>query len=183
MPKAFYSTSTLGHACLVLLLYAQVTSPIRRIGDFCNNILLDNLDAGIPFELSPEPLSEIASLASRMEILADKANRESDQMFQAQYMKNNIGMTFNGRIMDVNPSGLMVKTDNVVSGKVNLSNIQIGKYNYNKATGALLNKHSDERLCLGDPVKIMVRDANIRNRTVDYDLIEKIEPKKLTLKR
>ena len=183
MPKAFYSTNDLGHACLVLDNYAQVTSPIRRIGDFCNNYLLDCLDAGKPSELPLEFLSELSSHASRMEILADKATRECDQMFQAQYMSNNIGMKFNGRIMDVNPSGLIVKTDNVVTGKVNLGNIQIGKFSYNKATGSLISKHSDERLCLGDPVLISVRDANIHNGTVDYDLIDKLDEKKLTLKK
>ena len=183
MPKAFYSMSDLGHACLVLKKYAQVTSPIRRGGDFANNYLLDCLDAGIQPELTFDFLTKLSSQASRMEILSDKATRECDQMFQAQYMSNNIGMTFNGRIMDVNPSGLMVKTDNVVYGKVNLGNIQIGKYSYNKATGALISKHSDERLCLGDSVKILVRDANIHNGTVDYDLIEKLDQKKLKLKK
>ena len=181
-PKAFYSIAALGHWGLALLYYMQVTSPIRRIGDFFNNKQFDYYDAGIPSPFTREIAETIAKNASHMEIMADRADQECLNMYMAQYMSNNIGQTFPGMIMDINPSGLIVKTDNHVLGKTNLGNIRIGRYSYNKATGTLLSKHSDERLCLGDNVKVLVNGVSIKNRIVDYDLTEKVEPKRLILR-
>ena len=182
LPKAYYSIAALGHWGLALLYYMQVTSPIRRIGDFFNNKQFDYYDAGIPSPFTREFAEALARDASHMEIMADRADQECLSMYMAQYMSNNIGQIFPGMIMDVNPSGLIVKTDNHVLGKTNLGNIRIGRFNYNKATGTLLSKHSDERLCLGDNVKVLVNGVSIKNRIVDYDLTDKVEQKRLVLK-
>ena len=175
MPKAFYSVSELGHYGLALDNYAQYTSPIRRIGDFINNKQFDYLDAGALSELSTAQLTEISKKASQMEIKADKASQEAVKMYMAQYMTSHIGGSFDGMIMDVTPSGLLVKTDNQIIGKVNIADIQTGKYRYNKASGSLINKQYDDKYSIGDKVKVLAKDANIHRRTIDFEVTEKID--------
>ncbi len=174
MPKAFYSTSDLGHYGLALNSYAQCTSPIRRIGDFINNKQFDYIDAGVLDELSFSELTEIAKKASQMEIKADKATQEANKMYMAQYMSSHLGEEFNGMIMDINPSGLLIKSDNQVLGKVNIDSIQTGKYRFNRGLGALVGKQDDDRYCIGDKVKVLVKGANVHKRTVDFEITDRM---------
>jgi len=187
MPKAKYSTLDLGHYGLAYLdddkYYAQVTSPIRRLGDLTNNMQLDDYDDGVPQRFSLNELNEIADRASYMEVQGDKATREMNKVYMAQYMKKHIGEMFEGRIMDIGSYGATVKTDSFVVGRVNTSDIIGGKYRFVKDNGTLTKKNEQDKYSIGDKVNLTVKTANPQKRIVDFYLDGPVEAKKKVKKR
>ncbi len=183
MQKAKYSSLDLGHYGLALDYYAQFTSPIRRLGDFVNHSIYDDLDAGVKPKFSYLDLQALADQASFMERKSDGATREMNNIYMAGYMKEHIGEDFNGRIIDIGPYGALVKTENDIVGRVEIKDIQYGKYGYDKATGSLLDTKNGLDYKIGDKVKVTVKSASKDKGEIDFTLDEKLGEKKLVKKR
>ena len=185
LQKAGYSIKELGHFGLALKFYAQFTSPIRRHPDFINHCIQDDYDAGLPPQFTRTQLEAFAKHDSIMELRSDNATYETHKLYMAELMLNQIGEAKQGRIIDVSPSGLLIKTDDNIVGKVSLKDILYGKYRYVKETNSLVGKDDSDVYRLADKVEILVKDANKEKRTVDFSLVEKVKEKGLvkTLKR
>ena len=184
MQKAFYSTEELGHYGLALVeFYAQFTSPIRRLGDFINHCQYDALDKGLPNPFTQAQLEEYAKQASYMELQSDLATNEINKYYAAELMKEHLGETFEGRIIDLSPSGALVKTDTLTVGKVSPKDMLYGKYKYDKETGAVYDKEKNLAYHIGDRVELIAKDANPNKRTVDFTLVDKLDEKKKVLKK
>ena len=181
MPKAKYSTLDLGHYGLAYLdddkYYAQVTSPIRRLGDLTNNMQLDDYDDGLPQRFSKEELEEIAARASFMEVQGDKATREMNKKYMAQFMSKHIGEMCEGRIMDIGSYGATVKTSSFVVGKVNTSDIIGGKYRFVKDNGTLTSRNGQDKYSIGDKVLLTAKTAHPEKNIVDFYLDGPVEAK------
>jgi ribonuclease R len=114
-----------------------------------------------------------------MELRSDNATYETFRMYSAELAINQIGESNKGRIISLNPSGLLVKTDDNLVGKVNIKDILSGKYRYVKETNSLLGKDKSDAYHLADKVEIIIKDANKEKRTVDFSLVEKVKEKEL----
>ena len=182
MQKARFSTEEIGHYGLALKNYAQFTSPIRRIGDFINHSIQDDLDKGIKHYYSDEELEDISIHASFQEKEADRATQDINRIYMAQYMKNHIGEQFKGTIIDIGNYGVLVKTDNEVIGRVNYKDIRNGKYRLDKEGNFLFDQARGTEYYIGDDVEITVKDAIPEKRIIDFYLNGPLEKKK-TLKK
>jgi exoribonuclease R len=118
-----------------------------------------------------------------MEIRADNATFEANKLNMSILAKEQIGESKTGRIIDISPSGILVKTDDQLVGKVSLNDVLYGKYKYYKETNSIEDKVKEQAYHLADRVEVLVKDGNKEKRTVDFSLVDKAEEKCLTLKR
>lgn len=182
LQKAHYSIKELGHFGLALKFYAQFTSPIRRFPDFINHCIMDDYEAGLPPQFTDAELDEYAKHSSEMELNSDNATNEMNKIHMATLAKDQKGQSKEGMIYNIGPSGLIVKAEDEIKGKIGLKDILYGKNRYVKETNSINALGiDDEKYQLGDKVEVIVKDASIEKRTVDYELVGKVKTK--TLKR
>lgn len=179
LKKAHYSQENTGHYALAFDKYTHFTSPIRRICDLIVHNLIDmyddpNLDIEILNQLD-KLLAEAGIQASQRERQAEEAENEATIMKMAEYMEDHINQYFNGVITNINSNGLFVETTNNVTGKVLFKDIKHDFYRFDRETFSMIGKKTNQRLKIGDYVRIRVKDASKENRTVDFEIVEKIK--------
>ena len=100
MKQAKYSVECTGHFGLACACYCHFTSPIRRYPDLqIHRIIKEQLRGRLMekrIDHYKEILPEVARQTSRLERRADEAERETDKLKKAQYMKHHIGETLEG---------------------------------------------------------------------------------------
>lgn len=177
MKRARYDVNNVGHFALQLPNYCHFTSPIRRFTDFRIHTLLDELDT---LDYSPESIDilekeliDIASHASNIEWKAKQIESEAIMMSMAAYMENHIGENFDGTITEVYPHGMVVRTNNMITGKIKINSMQDDKYYYEPSRNAIIGKNHQKKYQIGNKVYVIVKDANKATRTVNFELSKK----------
>lgn len=174
MMKAKYSDEPLGHYGLVMPEYAHFTSPIRRYADLSiHRILTDYV-----YALSNEKMikkykkfaAEASLRASTTELSAVRCERECENFYMAEYMKNHVGEEFDGFISGVSPSGVFVGLDNTVEGMVSVAKLPLGDYDVQH--GVILTGAADGRVfTVGDKVRVKCVSVNVNGGFIDFELI------------
>lgn len=176
MKRARYDTKNVGHFALQLDNYCHFTSPIRRITDFIIHDLIDEYEN---FDYSEESIykmenefSIIAASATKAEKISKDLEQEALLMRMAEYMENHIGERYNAYITDVYPSGLFVKTDDKIIGKVKLDDIDGDKYRYDYDKRNVIGKKNHNTYKIGDEVYVLVKDASKQLRTINFEILD-----------
>lgn len=174
MMKARYSEEPLGHYGLVMPEYAHFTSPIRRYADLSiHRILTDHV-----YALSNEKLNkkynkfaaEASLRASNTELSAIRCERECENFYMAEYMKNHVGEEFDGFISGVSPAGVFVALDNTVEGMVSVTRLPQGEYEVRH--GVILAGASDGKVfTVGDKVRVKCVLANVNGGFIDFEFV------------
>ena len=174
MMKAKYSDEPLGHYGLVMPEYAHFTSPIRRYADLSiHRILTDYV-----YALSNEKMikkykkfaSEASVRASNTELSAVRCERECENFYMAEYMKNHIGDEYEGFISGVSPSGVFVALDNTVEGMVSVAKLPLGDYDVQH--GVILTGAADGQVfTVGDKVKVKCVSVNVNGGFIDFEFV------------
>lgn len=161
MPQARYSTVNQGHFGLASPCYCHFTAPIRRYPDLVVHRVLKE-------SLRPEGFSEkrlarlrsrlpaIAQRASERERAAMEAERASEDLKKAEYMKDKLGEVFPGLINGVTNFGLFVELDNTVEGMIPLSELTDDYYVYRERLASVVGERTRKTYRLGDSVRIKV---------------------------
>lgn len=174
MMKARYSEEPLGHYGLVMPEYAHFTSPIRRYADLSiHRILTDYV-----YALSNEKLNkkftqfaaEAAMQASNTELSAVRCERECENFYMAEYMKNHIGEEFDGFISGVSPSGVFVALDNTIEGMVSVTKLPLGDYDVQHGV-ILTGAANGQVFTVGDKVKVKCVSVNVNGGFIDFEFI------------
>ena len=176
MRQARYSAENTGHFGLAARYYCHFTSPIRRYPDLLiHRIIKESLSGKLDDRrrshyqrLLPGAADEL----SRLERRADDAERETTKMKVAEYMKNHIGDVYNGVISGVTGWGFYVVLSNTAEGLVHVRRLNDDFYEYKEETHELVGERTGRAFHLGDPVRIIVSDADKVTRTVDFDIYE-----------
>ncbi len=120
--KAKYAPDNMGHFGLAFNYYCHFTSPIRRYPDLAIHRIIKEYLVNPPSGERQDKLrrfaAEAALRSSEMEINAQEAEREVDDLKKAQYMLGKIGERFDGVISSVASFGFFVELDNTVEGFV-----------------------------------------------------------------
>ena len=182
MQKAIYSKENIGHFGLAISTYTHFTSPIRRLSDLIIHILISLYSDPKFFEHTDinsleKFLLDASIQASSKERLADEAEKEANLMKMAEYMEDHIDEYFNGVIIDIKKTGITVETTNHIIGEVLFSDIKNDFYQFDPNTFSMIGKRSKKTLKIGDCVRIKVKDASKENRTIHFQIIEKINSK------
>ena len=176
MQKAFYSTTCDGHFGLALKYYCHFTSPIRRYPDLMIHRIIK---AAIKEDFSGKKnkhfrkkSQEAAELSSVAERQAIELEREVEKLKKAEYMTYHIGEEYDGLISGVTRFGIYVQLENTIEGLVRIDDLTDDYYDYDAEKYALLGRHTHRSYRLGEPVRIVVADADRDRREINFLLTD-----------
>ena len=172
MSKAVYSSDNIGHYGLGFEFYSHFTSPIRRYSDvLTHRILFKNLEGKIK-RVDKEALEQKCKHISSQERNATQAERESIKYKQVEYLADQIGNTFDGRISGMIEKGIFVELlDSKAEGLIKFSSLA---ENYTVADSRLIatGRRTGHEIKMGDRVTVKVLGTDIENRLIDFELLE-----------
>ena len=172
MAKAVYSTDNIGHYGLAFKFYTHFTSPIRRYPDMMVHRLL-SLYLGGAASQNKERFEEECRHASEREQVAADAERTSVKYKMVEYMQDKVGLEFDGAVSGITEWGIYVEIEPThIEGMVPLRAIRSDFYDFDEAHYRLVGKRTGKVIQLGDRVRIRVKDANLEQRLLDYELVE-----------
>lgn len=173
MAKAKYSEEPLGHFGLVLEDYAHFTSPIRRYPDLAIHRIITDILAGYNETWLSKRYSGFAAKASESstnaELRAVAIERECEDCYKAEYMKQHIGESFTAKISGVTEYGFYAELPNTVEGLVHIRTLPEGEYDYSEPV-ALTEKFSGVSYELGDTVQVICAAVNVSDGIIDFVL-------------
>ena len=176
MQRARYSSLNIGHFGLSAQYYCHFTSPIRRYPDLqIHRIIKENLRGGLnDHRISHYEaiLDDVADQSSRMERLAQEAEREVIRLKKVEYMEQFLGESFPGVISGVTSRGLYVELDNTVEGMIPMNALLDDYYIFDEDHYRLVGQDSGRTFSLGQPIEITVSRIDKLTRTIDFILTE-----------
>ncbi len=171
MDKARYDHRELGHFGLALAEYSHFTSPIRRYPDTSIHRILSGLVRGA----DPEDLGkryrtfaeEAAAESSKTEVRAVTGERDAEDCYTAEYMRQHLGEHHVGVINGVTPKGIFVKLPNNAEGFVSLQDFQDCDFEYD---GEIMHRdlRSGRVLMMGQELPIIVAAADVATGRIDF---------------
>lgn len=179
MQKAVYKPENLGHYGLASTCYTHFTSPIRRYPDLTVHRLLrtylfeGKMDMGT-LRKWEEKLVYISEQSSSRERASIDCEREVEDMKMAEYMEQHIGEHFVGMVSSVTSFGMFVELDNLIEGLVPLRDMD-DFFHYDEEHMTLTGEKTHVKYRIGDKVEIKVVKASKEEKTIDFEVIKKIE--------
>ncbi len=173
MSKALYTVENIGHYGLAFDYYTHFTSPIRRYPDVMVHRLLQHYLDG---ERSPKAdvYEEKCKHSSSMESLAANAERDSIKYMQIKFMQDHQDREFKGVISGVTDWGVYVEIiENKCEGMVRIRDIKDDYYIFDEKQYAIVGERTKKTYQLGDEVVVMVKNADLVKRHLDFTLIGK----------
>ena len=175
MAKATYTTDNIGHYGLAFKYYTHFTSPIRRYPDTMVHRLLTLYLDGKESQ-NKDYYEQQAKHASEREIIAAEAERASIKYKVVEFMQDKLGQEFDGMISGLTEWGMYVEIEPTkIEGMVPLRTIKSDFFEFDEDHYRLVGKRSRKVFRLGDPVRIKVKDTNLEQKLLDYELVEKIK--------
>ena len=176
MKQAKYSVECTGHFGLACACYCHFTSPIRRYPDLqIHRIIKEQLRGRLMekrIDHYKEILPEVARQTSRLERRADEAERETDTLKKAQYMKHHIGETREGIISGITAWGIYVELPNTVEGMIHVARLTGDYYYYKEETFEMVGRDTGRCFKLGQRLKVFVDSVDMVSKSVDFLLAE-----------
>lgn len=178
MQKAKYSKKRDIHFGLSTEFYTHFTSPIRRYPDLIVHRLLKNYIKNklnkfnqASLENSLDNSSEHLSMTERR---SEDAEREVEDLMKCKYMRRFIGDEFEGNISSITDFGIFVELDNTVEGLF-MYKFSDDHFEYIEDSLKAFNTGNKKFYSIGDRVKIEVRNVDIYQKNIDFDLLEEDE--------
>lgn len=174
MMKAKYSEEPVGHYGLVMPEYTHYTSPIRRYSDLAIHRILTDYVYALEHERLCKKYGAFAQSAalqaSNTELAAVRCERDCQQLYMAEYMKNHIGEEFDGMISGVSAGGIYVQLPNTVEGMVGAATLPDGEYEVQQ--GVILTGACDGSVyTVGDKVRVKCVNVNVNGGFIDFELV------------
>ncbi|MDP4265909.1 MAG: ribonuclease R [Bacteroidota bacterium] len=168
MEKAYYTVKNKGHYGLAFDFYTHFTSPIRRYPDLIVHRLLYLYLNNETFPTT-QKVELQCKYSSEMEKKAAEAERTSIKFKQVEFMKERVGQEFDGHISGVSKWGIFVEIEeNKCEGMVRLNDIKEDLYYLDDENYCVIGQKYGNKYKLGDKVRIIVKNANIEKRQLDF---------------
>lgn len=177
--QAKYSPLNEGHFGLASEYYCHFTSPIRRYPDLQIHRIIKEMLASKMNDKRIKRLEgiveEAAKRSSEQERVAEKAERDTNDLKMAQYMRQFVGEEFNGFISSVTSFGLYIELENMCEGLVHVKSLNDDYYIYDEENLVMHGERTKKRYTIGDEVVVRVEKVDIDAREIDFAMIKKIE--------
>ena len=165
MERARYSTQALPHFGLASEHYCHFTSPIRRYPDLMVHRLLKD-----PSSMDGQ-LDWLAQHSSKMERLAEEAERDSVELKLCAYMEQRVGDIFIGTISTVVSRGFFVRLDNTVEGMVRFDYLHGEYHHFDAKAQTLIGEESGRTYRLGQQVRVRLSFVDAREREIQFEVV------------
>ncbi len=166
MKQAVYSPDNAGHFGLAFDAYVHFTSPIRRYPDLLVHRAIRAALAGRRYE--GIDWDDMGRHCSETERRADEASRDVENWLKCDYMRDQVGGTFSGRITGVAPFGVFVTLDDFfVDGLVHISELGRDYFRYEAARHALLGERTGKQYRLADRLRVKLVRVDMESRKID----------------
>lgn len=171
MEKARYSVEPKGHFGLALKDYSHFTSPIRRYPDTSIHRILSAYLEGETVENIVKRYTAFAEASaadsSAAEIRAMRAERDCEDCYMAEYLKNHLGEEFEGEVSSVTRNGVFVRLSNTAEGFLPVVLYKNNNFVFDGAVTQRCTK-TGKILTIGTKLKIKVASASIATGKVDF---------------
>ncbi len=175
---ARYESTNKGHFGIASKYYCHFTSPIRRYPDLFIHRIISmyiknnyNLSDDIINKYSEQSV-KYAERSSDREKIAQKVERESEDIKKAEYMQSKIGNEYEGVISSITSFGMFVELENTVEGLIRFENLGNEYFIYKQENKILIGEQSNTIYKIGQKVKIRVIEANKELRRISFELID-----------
>ena len=164
MERARYSVQPQQHFGLASSCYCHFTSPIRRYPDLMVHRLLKD-----PCSMQGQ-LEWLAGHASKMERVAEEAERDSVNLKICQYMAAHLGESFEATICAVHPYGFFVRLDNTAEGFVRIDPVRHEYCQFDPKLQTLMGEETGRTYRLGQRVRVRLAHVDPRDQSMDFEL-------------
>jgi ribonuclease R len=172
MMQAFYGEKPMGHFGLGFTDYTHFTSPIRRYPDLIVHRCLKALIDGTKPPYAPEELSGIGLESSRLERIAQKAERDLFKLKSCRMMDGHVGENFSAIISGVSKYGIYVTlADSPIEGMVPLRTLTDDYYIVIEDQFSAVGKKYGKMYRLGDRVNVRLSRVDILMMQIDFEII------------
>ncbi|AKX33735.1 ribonuclease R [Spiroplasma litorale] len=173
MEKAEYGLDNIGHFGLASDCYTHFTSPIRRYSDllvhrYLKQYLVEKDFKENKLKNNEKFISKASNIINETERNAVSAEREVNKVCMCEYMKDKVNIEYSGVISAVLKFGIFVQLSNCVEGLVHISELK--DYVYDTEKSIMINKNNNT-LRLGQIIKIRVKNADVKKRVIDFELV------------
>jgi ribonuclease R len=169
LKQASYDLVNVGHFGLALESYLHFTSPIRRYTDLLVHRAVKHALRGAraPDDANAVELKDAVEACNLRERKVMEIEREVADVYRAVFMRSQIGLIAQGRVMEILPKGVIVALDDPFV-EVRVSDEMLGQDAYEPTEGnlAMVGKRSGDSVRLGDRMQIRVEDVNLARRSV-----------------
>ncbi len=173
---AKYESENKGHFGIASKYYCHFTSPIRRYPDlFIHRIISKYLEEG--YNLKEDELDKYheqaikyAQTSSERERVAQKVERDSEDIKKAEFMQDKIGQVYEGIVSSITSFGIFVELENTVEGLIRFEDLGDEYFIYDENRKTLTGERSKEVYKIGDKITIEVKYADKLTRRIDFKL-------------
>lgn len=175
---ARYESTNKGHFGIASKYYCHFTSPIRRYPDlFIHRIISMYLDNNYNINEDiinkyAEQSVKYAERSSDREKIAQKVERDSEDIKKAEYMQNKIGEEYEGIVSSITSFGMFVELENTVEGLIRFENLGNEYFIYDQERKILIGEQSNTIYKIGQRVRIRVIEANKELRRISFEIVE-----------
>jgi len=178
---ARYEAENKGHFGIASKYYCHFTSPIRRYPDlFIHRVISYYLNHN--YNMKPTKKEDLqikaiqyATQSSEREKVAQKVEREAENIKKAEYMQNKVGEIYPGIISSVTSFGLFVELENTVEGLIRFENLGDEYFLYDEQRKIIIGEHTHKTYQVGDTITIQVIYANKETTQIDFKAIPENE--------
>lgn len=171
---ARYESENKGHFGIASKYYCHFTSPIRRYPDlFIHRIISKYLESN--YQLKEEQLEKYKEQATRYaqssserEKIAQKVERDAEDIKKAEFMQDKVGKEYDGIISSITSFGIFVELENTVEGLIRFENLGDEYFIYDENRKTLQGEKSKVIYKIGDAIHIRVIFADKLARRIDF---------------
>ncbi len=171
---AKYEAENKGHFGIASKYYCHFTSPIRRYPDlFIHRIISKYLENNYQLETDEIEKYNIQAIqyaqsSSQAEKIAQKVEREAEDMKKAEFMQERIGAEFDGIISSITPFGIFVELENTVEGLIKWEDLGDEYFIFDEKNKIAIGEKTKVKYQIGMPIHIQVIRADKNIREIDF---------------
>ncbi len=171
---AQYESENNGHFGIASKYYCHFTSPIRRYPDlFIHRVISEYIAKGYNVSEKEKELLKVqsekyAKTSSEREKIAQKVERDAEDIKKAEYMQDKIGEEYEGIISNITAFGVFVELENTVEGLVRFENLGDEYFEYDEEHKRLIGEVTKEIFNIGEKMRIKVIEASKETRRISF---------------